>query len=154
MSTTTVHNIKGRVAEFLADPLGVYIGRTGWYSMTAEDAAKVQQLARISPETIRFKGRRVFLVGGPWSSPHRVGPVYTREEVMDLYLDHLANRPALQRRAREELRGKHLYCWCVPRACHGSLLASCADSEPSDPEALFTEGRESPARAAEGSDEG
>lgn len=51
---------------------------------------------------------------------------------MRLYLDHLAEHPELVERARAELPGKTLGCWCAPRICHGEVLARLADGEDLD----------------------
>lgn len=36
---------------------------------------------------------------------------------------------ALRERARRELRGKRLLCWCAPLPCHADTLKWVADSE-------------------------
>ena len=37
---------------------------------------------------------------------------------------------AMMQRAKMELRGKVLGCWCSPKACHGDVLAEIANSMP------------------------
>lgn len=63
----------------------------------------------------------------PWGNP------FTLEDhgaaAMRLYLDHLEQHPELVERARTELAGKVLACWCAPRLCHGEALARLADGE-------------------------
>jgi len=78
-------------------------------------------------------------VGRPsaWGNPfsHRAGTlakfrVATREEAIERYREWLLGQPELVERARSELRGKILGCWCKPLACHGDVLASVANNEP------------------------
>ena len=68
-------------------------------------------------------------IGRPsiWGNPYSIGRHGTREEVIALYKRYLAKRPDLIQRAREELRGKTLGCWCSPKACHGDVLARVAE---------------------------
>ena len=33
-------------------------------------------------------------------------------------------------RARRELKGKVLGCWCKPASCHGDVIAEIIDAEP------------------------
>ncbi len=51
------------------------------------------------------------------------------EEVIELYRHHVHDHPELVERARHELRGKRLACWCSPLACHGDVLVAVADGE-------------------------
>jgi hypothetical protein len=43
------------------------------------------------------------------------------------YLHWLLQQPPLLERARNELRGKRLGCWCAPHYCHGWVLAAIAN---------------------------
>ena len=52
-----------------------------------------------------------------------------REEVLHKYRRWLLARPQLIDRARRELRGKTLGCFCKPLLCHGDVLAEIADSD-------------------------
>lgn len=72
------------------------------------------------------------LIGRPsvWGNPFRIGRDGTRAEVIEKFRAYLAARPDLIDRARRELRGRHLGCWCAPLACHGDVLAEIAESEP------------------------
>jgi hypothetical protein len=58
----------------------------------------------------------------PWGNPFRIGRDGNREEVIRKYREHLERNPELVERARVELRGKVLGCWCKPEACHGDVL--------------------------------
>lgn len=62
-----------------------------------------------------------------WGNPFRIDEGRTREEAIAAYREHLRAHPALVERARRELRGKVLGCWCAPQACHGEVLADVAD---------------------------
>lgn len=65
---------------------------------------------------------------GRWGNPFTVEQ--HGRAAMRLYLDWLARRPVLIDRAREQLRGKVLGCWCPPGPCHGEVLARLANGEP------------------------
>ena len=53
--------------------------------------------------------------------------VSTREQAVHAYGDWLRQQPLLVERARRELRGKDLVCWCSPLACHGDVLMEVAN---------------------------
>ena len=55
--------------------------------------------------------------------------VASRDEAIARYREWLLAQPELVERARAELRGKTLGCWCKPAACHGDVLAAIADAE-------------------------
>ena len=56
-----------------------------------------------------------------------MSPSGSREEVIARYERWLASQPGLVSRARRELAGKVLGCWCAPLACHGDVLARVAN---------------------------
>ncbi len=67
--------------------------------------------------------------GTVWGNPHRLRPGagdVERAEVIAAYERHLATRADLLARL-PELRGRALGCWCVPRPCHGDVLAALAN---------------------------
>ncbi len=64
---------------------------------------------------------------GPWGNPFVIGKDGTREEVILKYAEHLLADPALVARAKRELRGKTLGCWCKPHICHGDVLMEIAN---------------------------
>jgi hypothetical protein len=49
------------------------------------------------------------------------------DEVLPRYEAWLRAQPQLVERARMELRGKRLGCWCAPKPCHGDILARIAN---------------------------
>ena len=77
-------------------------------------------------------------VGRPsiWGNPfsHRFGTrpefrVDTQEDAIDEYARWLREQPQLVERAKRELRGKVLACWCAPEPCHAEVLARIANEE-------------------------
>lgn len=63
--------------------------------------------------------------GSIWQNKFKIGPNYTREDVVRLYEEDIRKRlkedkslvPKLL-----ELKGKNLGCWCAPESCHGHVL--------------------------------
>jgi hypothetical protein len=70
-------------------------------------------------------------VGRPsvWGNPFRLRTERERARVVEQYRQWLEGQPALLARARGELRGKVLGCWCAPRPCHADVLAAIANEE-------------------------
>lgn len=65
----------------------------------------------------------------PWGNPYWVGRDGTREEVIIKYKHWISRQPELIERARLELRGKDLVCFCKPHACHGDILLEIVNAE-------------------------
>ncbi|MDT7613280.1 MAG: hypothetical protein QOF00_727 [Pseudonocardiales bacterium] len=65
-----------------------------------------------------------------WGNPFPVGgDVPDRARSVALYEQYLADRPELRERARAELRGRDLACWCpVGEPCHGDVLMRVANA--------------------------
>ncbi len=64
--------------------------------------------------------------GNPFS--HQPGTlarfrVASRAEAIARFRDWFLAQPDLVARARRELAGKILGCWCKPAACHGDVIA-------------------------------
>jgi hypothetical protein len=89
----------------------------------------------VIPDGAVYVGRQNFGLGrSPFANPHVMGkrcpgcsPRYvvhgTRAEVLALYRRHLEHNPELIERARQELVGKDLACFCKPEdPCHGDVL--------------------------------
>ena len=72
--------------------------------------------------------------GGPWGNPFKLDRDGDRATVIARYRAWLLGQPALVARARAELRGKVLGCWCAPLPCHGDVLAEIANLEEIPPE--------------------
>ena len=66
------------------------------------------------------------LKASKWANPYPVESEDQRLPVITRYGEHLEMRPDLKA-AIPELRGKVLWCWCHPKACHGHLLAGLAN---------------------------
>jgi hypothetical protein len=126
---TTAVNIRGRLAELLPDPNFVYVGRTGWYTTSQADIDGLRM--KMPPEWCakHLRGRRVWLISNGFGNKFRIGPHGDRNQVLETYKLWLRTNPAMVTAAREELRGKVLGCWCLPSACHASVLVEVADSE-------------------------
>ncbi len=62
-------------------------------------------------------------IGRPskWGNPYVIGVHGSREEVIQMYEEHIRTSPILMR-ALPELQGKVLGCWCPPKPCHGEVL--------------------------------
>jgi hypothetical protein len=63
-----------------------------------------------------------------WGNPFVIGRDGNRDEVVAKYRAWIESQPNLIRRAKLELRGKTLGCWCAPQACHGDVLIKIANS--------------------------
>ena len=69
-------------------------------------------------------------IGRPskWGNPFKSPRDGTREECVAKYREWIVNQPILMAEI-PKLRGKRLGCYCVPRACHGRILAALAEGE-------------------------
>ena len=65
---------------------------------------------------------------GPWGNPFKVGEDMDAAKAVRLFETYLSERPDLVERARRELRGHDLACWCKPGApCHAYVLLRVAN---------------------------
>jgi hypothetical protein len=65
----------------------------------------------------------------PFGNPFIMGKHGSRDEVCDKF-DAWVDLPAqarLRERARRELRGYDLLCWCAPQRCHASTWLRIAN---------------------------
>ncbi|WP_422745757.1 DUF4326 domain-containing protein [Micromonospora sp. WMMD754] len=78
----------------------------------------------VVPPGAVYVGRQGFgLRRSPWANPFSLRK-HDRAEALRLYRQWLVGQPALVERARRELTGKQLACWCrVEDACHADALA-------------------------------
>ncbi len=86
-------------------------------------------------------------VGRPseWGNPFVLTHESQREAVLDQYRQWLfTQRPDLVERAKVELRGKVLGCWCAPRSCHADVLAEIANPPAPNPLAAWFSGAKPP----------
>ena len=71
--------------------------------------------------------RRYNLPQSPYANPFKIGRDRNREECIEKYQKWLLDQPELVERARIELFGKVLGCWCAPQACHGDVLVKIVE---------------------------
>lgn len=64
--------------------------------------------------------------GSKWGNPFVMGTDGNREEVIRLFSERVLMEHHVTIKA--ELKGKHLVCFCAPKACHGDLLLKIANS--------------------------
>lgn len=69
---------------------------------------------------------------GPWGNPFVLNTLaedkdLERKRVIHAYACHLADNLGLVDKARDELAGKTLGCYCTPQPCHADLLARVAE---------------------------
>lgn len=70
-------------------------------------------------------------IGRPskWGNPFAIGKEHgNRAQVVAKYEKWLMAQPELVAQVKAELKGKDLYCFCAPRACHGDVLLRVANS--------------------------
>ena len=66
--------------------------------------------------------------GSKWGNPFRIGEHGSRAEVVEKYQKYvLEGKGCHLQSSLHELRGKTLVCYCHPQACHGDVLAWCAN---------------------------
>jgi hypothetical protein len=64
----------------------------------------------------------------PWGNPFPITATQDREAVCDRFEAWLLTQPDLIARAKRELRGKDLVCYCAPCRCHGDTWLRIANS--------------------------
>ena len=77
------------------------------------------------PEGAAYIGRGR---GSIWGNPFEIGKDGTREEVIAKYAVYAYINHELMAKAREQLRGLNLVCFCAPKACHGDILLLIANN--------------------------
>ncbi|KWV32834.1 hypothetical protein AWV63_10300 [Micromonospora rifamycinica] len=77
----------------------------------------------VVPAGAVYVGRQGFgLRRSPWANPFSMRK-HDRAEALRLYRQWLVGQPELVERARRDLAGKQLACWCrVEDACHADVL--------------------------------
>jgi hypothetical protein len=53
--------------------------------------------------------------------------VKSRDEAVKAYEEWIRAQPEMCARAKHELKGKSLICWCAPLKCHGDVLMKIAN---------------------------
>lgn len=87
----------------------------------------INLLTDVIPADTVYIGR-----GSPWGNIFKVGEHGTESEIAHKYINWLQGQPELIATAKQELRGKHLACFCVPDLCHGLLLLEIANNDDFD----------------------
>lgn len=64
----------------------------------------------------------------PWGNPFEASAVGGRDKAIALHREWLLSQPDLVERAKHELRGKNLLCWCAPKPCHADVLLEVANA--------------------------
>lgn len=65
----------------------------------------------------------------PFGNPFPMRAESDRDAVCNFYEAWLQKNPALIERAKRELRGKDLVCWCAPLRCHADTLLRIANED-------------------------
>ena len=63
----------------------------------------------------------------PYANPFKIGKDGNRDEVIEKYREWILAQPELVERAKRELKGKVLGCWCKPDPCHGDVLVEIVE---------------------------
>jgi hypothetical protein len=87
----------------------------------------INLLTDVIPADTVYIGR-----GSPWGNIFKVGEHGTESEVAQKYINWLQKQPELIAAAKQELRGRHLACFCKPGLCHGDLLLILSNDESFD----------------------
>jgi len=82
--------------------------------------------------------------GSKWGNPFRIGRDGLRAEVIVKHEVWLRGQRDLLG-SLDELRGKHLICFCAPAACHGDLLLTLANASREERVAWWRSGSSLPA---------
>ena len=67
-------------------------------------------------------GERFQKKDSPYCNPYKIGRDGIREEVLQKYDLMLRSNPELVEKAKVELNGKKLGCWCKLDKCHTDIL--------------------------------
>ena len=108
---------------------------------TSSSAAAPSSAASIEPKMTPSAGQTRVVhckkspydvyIGRPsdWGNPFVIGKDGDRADVIEKYRRWIMRQPDLLARAKKELRGQRIACWCKPEACHGDVLAEIADAD-------------------------
>lgn len=67
--------------------------------------------------------------GSFYGNPFKIGVDGDREVVIEKYIEWFNEDPERVKRAKIELKGKNLVCYCAPNHCHGDFLLKLANEE-------------------------
>lgn len=57
----------------------------------------------------------------PYGNPFHISAKMTRDQCIDAFEVWIKTQPDLIERARRELTGFNLACWCAPKRCHANV---------------------------------
>ena len=68
-------------------------------------------------------------IGRPsiWGNPLVIGKDGNRDQVIEKYKNWLLSQPDLVEKAKQQLKGHNLVCFCAPAKCHGDVLLQIAN---------------------------
>ena len=66
--------------------------------------------------------------GSSWGNPFRIGADGDRKRCIALFEEY-AILEGIDKKAKTELKGKVLGCFCAPKECHGDVLAKWANED-------------------------
>lgn len=72
---------------------------------------------------------RLGLPASPFANPFRVTEHCGRARAIVKFREWFLTQPELMERAKRELRGKRLGCWCAPLPCHGDVLVEIVEAK-------------------------
>ena len=81
-------------------------------------------IGKVIPDGAVYVGRGR---GSTWGNPFEIGKDGDRAEVVAKHREWFYAQPELVARARRELRGRDLVCFCAPALCHADTLAEAAN---------------------------
>ena len=95
------------------------------------DSCDNDQRLRMMTLVVKIPAPYDVYIGRPsiWGNPFVIGRDGDRATVLQKYGAYLSRHPQLVERARRELRGKILGCYCAPLPCHGDLLKELVEVE-------------------------
>jgi Domain of unknown function (DUF4326) len=67
---------------------------------------------------------------GKWGNPYPVGHIFTRDQAIAKYREHLDKKLEEDPFFFEPLRNHDLACWCFPEACHGDVILEWLETHP------------------------
>lgn len=72
-------------------------------------------------------------IGRPsvFGNPYKIGEDGSREEVIEKFRKYwyAPEQSKLRKKAKLELTGKRLGCYCSPKACHGDIIAEFLNTQ-------------------------
>lgn len=77
---------------------------------------KIYKIGSNPPEAI--------YIGRPskWKNPYKIGKDGSRDEVIEKFRNYASLRLQKEPNWLLPLKGKDLYCYCAPLACHGDVI--------------------------------